>query len=187
VEPCRKTEGGLITGPRLLIRGSGVRFPPGAPQNQQHTKRRSRAVTETQPGFAPNGSFVGGKSVPTLCMVSLPTLLLAQPIAEPDPDNAACGAQDHRRERDDVSAPQRWKVAANGRADGQPDPDERLPAHRSTVSGVTITRDCLHPAQTPASETQKSQSVRRTLDRRGILLYMPSCWRKARFSRPSWR
>jgi hypothetical protein len=37
--------------------------------------------------------------------------------------------------------------------------------HRRTVSGVTITRDCLHPPQILASPTQKSRSLVRNLGR----------------------
>src|SRR5437870_1625479 len=36
---------------------------------------------------------------------------------------------------------------------------KRRRCHRRTVSGVTITRGCRHPAQTLASATQKSRSV----------------------------
>jgi hypothetical protein len=42
---------------------------------------------------------------------------------------------------------------------------KRRRCHRRTVSGVTITRDCLHPAQTLVSTTQKSRSVGRSLGR----------------------
>src|SRR2546428_12552056 len=52
---------------------------------------------------------------------------------------------------------------------------KRRRCHRSTVSGVTITRDCLHPTQTLASHTQKRRSLRRSLGRRAILLYTASC------------
>ena len=49
--------------------------------------------------------------------MSLPTLLLAEAVAEPDPDDTAGGAKGYRRERDEVSAPERGKVAANGGTD----------------------------------------------------------------------
>src|SRR5438132_6483689 len=64
---------------------------------------------------------------------------------------------------------------------------KRRRCHRRTVSGVTITRGRLHPAQTLASPTQKRRSVVRSLGRGAVLLYTASCWRKARFSRASWR
>src|SRR2546426_363202 len=64
---------------------------------------------------------------------------------------------------------------------------KRRRCHRRTVAGVTITRDCRHPAQTLASPTQKRRSVVRSLGRGFVLLYTASCWRKARFSRASWR
>src|SRR2546427_2140829 len=64
---------------------------------------------------------------------------------------------------------------------------KRRRCHLSTVSGVTITRDCLHPTQTLASHTQKRPSLRRSLGPRANLLYTASCWRKARFSRASCR
>jgi hypothetical protein len=63
---------------------------------------------------------------------------------------------------------------------------KRRRCHRRTVSGVTIRRDCRHPAQTLASQTQKRRSVRRSLGRVVVLLYTASCWRGARFSRASW-
>src|SRR5580765_7070096 len=44
--------------------------------------------------------------------------LLAEPIAEPDSKDAADAAQDQRREREQVSSPERRQVAADGRADG---------------------------------------------------------------------
>ena len=47
---------------------------------------------------------------------------------------------------------------------------KRRRCHRRTVSGVTITRDCLHPAQTLASPTQKSRSVVRSLGRVAVRL-----------------
>jgi hypothetical protein len=40
---------------------------------------------------------------------------------------------------------------------------KRRRCHRRTVSGVTITRDCLHPAQILASPAQKSRSLVRSL------------------------
>ena len=64
---------------------------------------------------------------------------------------------------------------------------KRRRCHRRTVSGVTITRGRLHPAQTLASPTQKRRSVVRSLGRGAVLLYTASWWRKARFSRASWR
>ena len=42
---------------------------------------------------------------------------------------------------------------------------KRRRCHRRTVSGVTMTRDCLQPAQTLASPTQKRRSVVRSLGR----------------------
>src|SRR5882724_12393648 len=64
---------------------------------------------------------------------------------------------------------------------------KRRRCHRRTVAGVTITRDCRHPVQTLASPTQKRRSVVRSLGRGAVLLYTASWWRKARFSRASWR
>src|SRR5881628_2573778 len=64
---------------------------------------------------------------------------------------------------------------------------KRRRCHRRTVSGVTITRECLHPAQTLASPTQKSRSVVRSFGRVTDLLYTANCWCRARFSRASWR
>ena len=64
---------------------------------------------------------------------------------------------------------------------------KRRRCHRRTVSGVTIRRGCLHPAQTLASQTQRRRSVVRSLGRVAVLLYTASWWRKARFSRASWR
>jgi len=64
---------------------------------------------------------------------------------------------------------------------------KRRRCHRRTVAGVTITRECLHPAQTLASPTQKSRSVVRSFGRVTDLLYTASCWCRARFSRASWR
>src|SRR2546427_6406751 len=55
------------------------------------------------------------------------------------------------------------------------------------VAGATITRDCRHPVQTLASPTQKRRSIVRSLGRGFVLLYTASWWRKARFSRASWR
>jgi hypothetical protein len=60
---------------------------------------------------------------------------------------------------------------------------KRRRCQRRTVSGVTIMRDCLHPAQIRASQTQKRRSVGRSLGRVAVLLYTPRWWRKARFSR----
>ena len=42
----------------------------------------------------------------------------------------------------------------------------RRRCQRRTVSGVTMTRDCFHPAQTLASPTQKRRSVVRSCGRR---------------------
>ena len=64
---------------------------------------------------------------------------------------------------------------------------KRRRCHRRTVAGVAITRECLHPAQTLASPTQKSRSVVRSFGRVTDLLYTASCWCRARFSRASWR
>jgi hypothetical protein len=64
---------------------------------------------------------------------------------------------------------------------------KRRCCHRRTVSGVTITRDRRHPAQTRASQThQKSRSVGCSLGRVTVRLYTASWWRRARFSRASW-
>src|SRR5438445_1280840 len=87
---------------------------------------------------------------PARRMVVLLALLLAEPIAEPDPDDAAGGAEDYRGERDEVSAPQRGKVAANARADGQPEPDERLLAHTGPSSiGDDHPRHVAHRVRRP--------------------------------------
>src|SRR5437667_562417 len=64
---------------------------------------------------------------------------------------------------------------------------KRRRCHRRTVSAVTITRGCLHPAQTLASPIQKRRSVVRSLGRGVVLLYTASCCRRARFSTASWR
>src|SRR5882762_9781043 len=64
---------------------------------------------------------------------------------------------------------------------------KRRRCHRRMVSGVTITRACRHPAQTAASPTHKRRSVVRSLGRGTVRLYTTSCWRRARFSRASWR
>ena len=64
---------------------------------------------------------------------------------------------------------------------------KRRRCHRRTVSAVTITRGCLHPAQTLASPIQKRRSVVRSLGRAVVLLYTASCCRRARFSIASWR
>src|SRR6516164_1498184 len=64
---------------------------------------------------------------------------------------------------------------------------KRRRCHRNAVSGATITRAALHPAQPLASQTHKRRSVRRSLGRGSVLLYTASWWRKARFSRASWR
>ena len=50
----------------------------------------------------------------------------------------------------------------------------RRRCHRRTVSGVTIRRGCLHPAQTLASQTQRRRSVVRSLGRVAVLLYTAS-------------
>jgi hypothetical protein len=47
---------------------------------------------------------------------------------------------------------------------------KRRRCHRRTVAGVTITRGCLHRAQTLASRTQKSRAVRRSGGRLTVLL-----------------
>ena len=64
---------------------------------------------------------------------------------------------------------------------------KRRRCHRRTVLAVTITRGCLHPAQTLASQIQKRRSVVRSLGRAVVLLYTASCCRRARFSTASWR
>src|SRR5437867_8701279 len=64
---------------------------------------------------------------------------------------------------------------------------KRRRCHRRTVSAVTITRGCLHPAQTLASKIQKRRSVVRSLGRAVVLLYTASCCRRARFSTASCR
>src|SRR5207245_11650620 len=51
----------------------------------------------------------------------------------------------------------------------------RRRGHRRTVSGVTITRDCLHPAQTLASAIQKSRSFVQSFGRVPVCLYTASC------------
>ena len=74
-----------------------------------------------------------------------------------------------------------------GRISGRHNSRKRRRCHRRTVSAVTITRGCLHPAQTLASPTQKRRSVVRSLGRAVVLLYTASCCRRARFSTASWR
>src|SRR4029450_11037471 len=64
---------------------------------------------------------------------------------------------------------------------------KRRRRQRTTVSGVTITRAVLHPAPTLDRQTQKNRSGRRSFGRLAVLLYTASCWRRARFSRASWR
>src|SRR3989441_11726591 len=64
---------------------------------------------------------------------------------------------------------------------------KRRRCHRSRVSGDTMTRACLQPAQTLASQIQKRRSVGRSLGRAVVLLYTASCCRRARFSTASWR
>ena len=51
---------------------------------------------------------------------------------------------------------------------------KRRRCHRRTVSGVTITRACRHPAQTLASQPQKRRSVGRSLGRGTVRLYTAS-------------
>jgi hypothetical protein len=46
---------------------------------------------------------------------------------------------------------------------------KRRRCHLRTVAGVTITRGCVHPAQTLASATQESRSVRRSGGRVTVL------------------
>jgi hypothetical protein len=76
--------------------------------------------------------------------------------------------------------PARWSVLTI-------DPKTReVQPGRRTVSGVTITRGRLQPAQTLASPTQKSRSVGRRFGRVTVRLYTASCWRNARFSSLSW-
>src|SRR6267143_4267451 len=64
---------------------------------------------------------------------------------------------------------------------------KRRLCHRRTVLGDTMTRAFLQPAQTVASPTHKRRSVVRSLGRGTVRLYTTSCWRRARFSRVSWR
>src|SRR5207245_8824997 len=64
---------------------------------------------------------------------------------------------------------------------------KRRRCHRRSVAGDTTTSDWRHPVQTLASPTQKRRSVVRSLGRGAVLLYTASWWRKARFSRASWR
>ena len=64
---------------------------------------------------------------------------------------------------------------------------KRRRCQRRTVSGATITRAALHPVHTLDRQIQKSRSRRRSFGRFAVLLYTASCWRKARFSRASWR
>lgn len=52
---------------------------------------------------------------------------------------------------------------------------KRRRCHRRTVSGVTITRDCFHPAQILASPTQKRRSLLRSGGRLTVRLYTASC------------
>jgi len=51
---------------------------------------------------------------------------------------------------------------------------KRRRCHRKTVSGVTIMRDCFHPAQTLASPTQKRRSLLRRGGRVTVRLYTAS-------------
>ena len=64
---------------------------------------------------------------------------------------------------------------------------KRRRCHRRTVSGETMTRACRQPVQTLASPTQNRRSILRSLGRGAVLLYTASWWRRARFSRASWR
>ena len=64
---------------------------------------------------------------------------------------------------------------------------KRRRCQRRTVSGATITRAALHPVHTLDRHTQKSRSPLRSFGRLAVRLYTASCWRKARFSRASWR
>jgi hypothetical protein len=64
---------------------------------------------------------------------------------------------------------------------------KRRRCQRRTVSGATITRGALHPVHTLDRQTQKSRSLLRSFGRFAVLLYTASYWRKARFSRASWR
>jgi len=66
-------------------------------------------------------------------------------------------------------------------------PRKRRRCQRSTVSGVTMMRACLHPAHIWDKQTQKSRSLRCSFGRLSVFLYTASCWRKARFSRARWR
>src|SRR3989442_10777709 len=50
-----------------------------------------------------------------------------------------------------------------------------------------MTRAFLQPAQTVARPTHKRRSVVRSLGRGTVRLYTASWWRKAKFSRASWR
>jgi len=50
-------------------------------------------------------------------------------------------------------------------------PLKRRRCQRRTVSGVTNTRDCLHPAQTLVSPTQTKRSAVRSLGRPTVRLY----------------
>ncbi len=50
-----------------------------------------------------------------------------------------------------------------------------------------MTNACFQPLHTLDSATQKSRSPRRNLGRATVLLYTVSGWRRARFSRASWR
>ena len=63
----------------------------------------------------------------------------------------------------------------------------RRRCQRRTVSGATMTNACFQPLHSLDSATQKSRSPRRSLGRATVLLYTVSCWRRARFSRASWR
>src|SRR5438093_10712707 len=64
---------------------------------------------------------------------------------------------------------------------------KRHRCHLRTVSGVTITRGCLHRVRALASPTQKRRSVVRSRGRVAVLLYTASCSRSARFSIASWQ
>jgi hypothetical protein len=64
---------------------------------------------------------------------------------------------------------------------------KRRSCHRKTVSGDTMMRACLQPAQTVARPTHNRRSVGHSFGPGTVRLYTASCWRRARFSRASWR
>ena len=74
---------------------------------------------------------------------------------EDEQDAEAHGGHGEEIERPPLERPESWVQYLRN----------RRRCHRRTVSGVTITRACLHPAQALASQIQKSRSVGRSLGR----------------------